>query len=156
MPKTKISTIAKELNVALPTVIDFLRKKNINIDENPNTRVEEDVVALLVSEFKHDKDLKTKSDRFSTERQNSRGKSQQQQQPARETDDTPLTTTVHKTRILGKIELDSKGNPVRKPADSKPAETTVKKEAATAALKQSDPKRKTLKQTKRLKSTTIT
>ena len=78
MPKTKISTVAKELNVALPTVIDFLRKKNINIDENPNTRVEEDVVALLVSEFKHDKDLKTKSDKFSTERQNSRGKGQQQ------------------------------------------------------------------------------
>ena len=111
MPKTKISTVAKELNVALPTVIDFLRKKNINIDENPNTRVEEDVVALLVSEFKHDKDLKTKSDKFSTERQNSRGKGQQQQQqekqPARDADDTPLTTTVHKTRILGKIELDS-------------------------------------------------
>ncbi len=143
MPKTKISTVAKELNVALPTVIDFLRKKNINIDENPNTRVEEDVVALLVSEFKHDKDLKTKSDRFSTERQNSRGKSQQQQQqPARETDDTPLTTTVHKTRILGKIELDSKGNPVRKPADSKPAETTVKKEAATAGAETVRPEKK--------------
>ena len=138
MPKTKISTVAKELNVALPTVIDFLRKKNINIDENPNTRVEEDVVALLVSEFKHDKDLKTKSDKFSTERQNSRGKGQQQQQqekqPARDADDTPLTTTVHKTRILGKIELDSKGNPVsHKPADTKPADSAAKKETATAA-----------------------
>ncbi len=144
MPKTKISTVAKELNVALPTVIDFLRKKNINIDENPNTRVEEDVVALLVSEFKHDKDLKTKSDRFSTERQNSRGKSQQQQQqPAREADDTPLTTTVHKTRILGKIELDSKGNPIRKPAENKPADSTVKKEAATAAAETVKPEEKT-------------
>ncbi len=140
MPKTKISTVAKELNVALPTVIDFLRKKNINIDENPNTRVEEDVVALLVSEFKHDKDLKTKSDRFSTERQNNRGKNQQQ--PVREADDTPLTTTVHKTRILGKIELDSKGNPIRKPVENKPADTAAKKETTTVAAETVNPENK--------------
>ena len=55
MPKTKISKVAKDLNVALPTVIDFLRSKNISVDENPNTRIEDDVVQLLMSEFSKDK-----------------------------------------------------------------------------------------------------
>ena len=46
MAKTKISKVAKDLNVALPTVIEFLRKKDITIDDNPNTRVEDDIVAV--------------------------------------------------------------------------------------------------------------
>ena len=66
MAKTKISKIAKDLNVSLPTVIDFLRKRNINIDESPNTRVEDDVVALLMSAFKSDKDLKNRSSQITT------------------------------------------------------------------------------------------
>ena len=54
MAKTKISTIAKTLNVGLPTVFEFLSKKGITIDETPNTRVEQDVVDILVKEFDKD------------------------------------------------------------------------------------------------------
>ena len=61
MAKTKISKIAKDLNVAMPTLIEFLRKKGITVDDNPNARVEEDVFDMLVSAFKSDKDLKSKS-----------------------------------------------------------------------------------------------
>ena len=68
MAKTKISTIAKELNVALPTVYSFLSEKGISIEESPNTRVDDDVVGLLVSKFKPDKDLKNKSDQFAANR----------------------------------------------------------------------------------------
>ncbi len=39
MAKTKISKVAKDLNVSVPTVIEFLRTKNIEIDDNPNTRI---------------------------------------------------------------------------------------------------------------------
>ncbi len=59
MAKTKISTLAKELNLALPTVFSFLRDKGISIEESPNTRVEDNVVELLVSNFKSDKDKRT-------------------------------------------------------------------------------------------------
>ncbi len=52
MAKTKISVIARNLNVGLNTVTDFLRKKNIEVeDNNPNFRVEDDVTELLVKEF---------------------------------------------------------------------------------------------------------
>ena len=59
---TKISKVAKDLNVAIPTVIDFLRKKGISIDDNPNARIEDDAYNLLVSEFKTDKDQKNKTE----------------------------------------------------------------------------------------------
>ena len=72
MAKTKISKVAKDLNVSLPTVIEFLRKKNITVDENPNTRLEDDVVGLLMNEFKSDKDLKNRSEQIQSVRQRAR------------------------------------------------------------------------------------
>ncbi len=49
MARIKISTVARDLNVALPTVVEFLRGKNITVDDNPNARIDEDVADLLAS-----------------------------------------------------------------------------------------------------------
>ena len=49
MAKIKIIKVAKDLNIALPTVIDFLQSKGINVDMNPNSRIDEDAYKLLVS-----------------------------------------------------------------------------------------------------------
>ena len=109
MARTKISKIAKDLNISLSTAVEFLRKKDITVDDNPNARVEDDVVDILVKEFKSDQDLKTKSEKFSNERQQQREKAR----PAKpaEPEEIRLTSEINKPRILGKIELDSKGNP---------------------------------------------
>ena len=114
MARTKISKIAKDLNISLSTAVEFLRKKNITVDDNPNARIEEDVVDILVKEFKSDKDLKSKSEQFSTVRQQQREKAR----PAKtsEPEEIRLTSEINKPRILGRIELDSKGNPVTAPA----------------------------------------
>lgn len=119
MAKTKISKVAKDLNVALPTVIEFLRKKDISIDENPNTRVEEDIVRLLMAEFRHDKDLKSKSEQFLSERQKERIKTTPKESP-KPVEEIKLTAEpANKPKILGKIELDKHGNPVPQKAEPK-------------------------------------
>ena len=111
MAKTKISTLAKDLNVALPTVIEFLRKKDISIDESPNTRVDDNVVELLMNEFKHDKDLKNQSAR-------------RPQKPAPAAPAPKAEVKVQPEakpagpRILGRLELDAKGNPIVKKTEA--------------------------------------
>ena len=65
MARTKISKVAKDLNISLQTAVEFLQKKDITVDDNPNTRIEDDVVDILVKEFKSDKDLKSKSETVS-------------------------------------------------------------------------------------------
>lgn len=135
MARTKISKVAKDLNVALPTVVDFLRSKNITVDDNPNARIEDDVVDILVKEFKSDKDQKTKSEQFSTERQ------QQRVKPApAKPEEIKLPSEINKPKILGKIELDRHGNPVRHEAAAPqaeapkaPAEKPAEKPAAPVA-----------------------
>lgn len=117
--------------MALPTVVDFLRSKNITVDDNPNARIEDDVVDILVKEFKSDKDQKTKSEQFSTERQ------QQRVKPApAKPEEIKLPSELNKPKILGKIELDRHGNPVRHEAAAPQAEAPkapAEKPAAPAA-----------------------
>jgi len=115
MAKTKISKVAKDLNVSLPTVIDFLRKKNISVDENPNTRLEDDVVELLTNEFKSDKDLKNRSEQ---QIQSIREQRSRVATPAAKPAPEEIrlgSETAQKPRILGKLELNADGNPVVKP-----------------------------------------
>ena len=132
MARTKISKVAKDLNVALPTVVDFLRGKNITIDDNPNARIEDDVVDLLVKEFKNDKDQKTKSEQFSSERMQQREKTKPASRPV---DEIKLSSEINKPKILGKIELDKHGNPVRHSEPAAPA----RQEASEAPVAQEAP-----------------
>ena len=112
MAKTKIVTVAKQLNVSLNTVMDFLAKQNINIEINPNTRVDDDIVMLLEKEYSRDKAEKNKSDKFT----NSRVKKPEPVK-APEADESSVTQLA-KPKILGKIDLDSKGMPVSKKNDA--------------------------------------
>ena len=120
MPK-KLSKVAKDLNVSVSTLIDFLQKKNITVEDNPNARVDDDVVETLTAAFASDKDLKSRSAQLTDERKENRARPADKQ-PA-QPDDTTIGTR-RGPRILGKIELDAKGNPVPpKPAPApKPAE----------------------------------
>ena len=45
---TKISKVAKDLNVGVNTAVEFLRKRNIIVEEgNLNARIDDNAVALL-------------------------------------------------------------------------------------------------------------
>ena len=53
----------RELNVGLPTIVDFLQKKGIEVEEgNPNARVSDDVYETLKKEFGSDQDQKKESE----------------------------------------------------------------------------------------------
>ena len=109
MARIKISKVAKDLNVALPTVVEFLRGKNITVDDNPNARIEEDIIVLLEKEFKNDKDIKQTAKQFTDDRSNTKKSGT----AARPVEEIKLGTEIKRPKFLGKIELDRHGNPVR-------------------------------------------
>ena len=57
----RLGIAASELNVGLSTLVDFLDKKGVKIDSNPNTRLEPEQYDLLRQEFAADHDLKKQS-----------------------------------------------------------------------------------------------
>ena len=55
---TRLNKAATELNVGISTIVEFLHKKGIVIEENPNTKIPPEVFALLVKEYSSDKAAK--------------------------------------------------------------------------------------------------
>lgn len=69
--KIRLNKVQKELNVGLPTIVEYLQKKGFHeVEESPNTVITEEQYALLIKEFSQDKSLRIESDRFIQERQN--------------------------------------------------------------------------------------
>lgn len=65
----RLSKLARELNVGIQTMVDFLHKKGIEIDHNPNTKIAEDICHLLEKEFKSDVSLKRESEQITLRQQ---------------------------------------------------------------------------------------
>ena len=106
----KISKVIADLNVGRQTIEEFLHKKGIAIDASINARIQDDVYEMLVKEFKPDMDLKSKSEKMASERQKEKAK----HSASKESREIKTEIPVQKPKVLGKIELDAKGNP--KPA----------------------------------------
>lgn len=58
----RLSKAAKELNVGISTVYDFLESKGIDFEHRPNTKIEDDTFQLLVQAFAPDREKKKESD----------------------------------------------------------------------------------------------
>ena len=132
MPKIKISKIAKDFNIALSTAVEFLRKKNIQIDDNPNARVDDEAYAMLSAEFDPDGKLRARIAKAAPAPKpevSKKPKKSEKPEPVRLSPIKSDTTTEKPTekatekapaapagpKILGKIDLDA----------PKPAKTEV-------------------------------
>ncbi len=124
MAKIKISKVAKDLNIALPTVIDFLQSKGINIDMNPNSRIDEAAYDMLIAQYSDDKAEKSKSEKLSSVRQ-------KEKRPATPADSKPEEIKIEpmvRPTVVGHIDLDAKKSHSKKEAPRQPeaAEPEVK------------------------------
>ncbi len=100
--RTKISKVAKDLNVGVNTAVEFLRKHNIEVDEgNPNARIDSDAVDLLMQEFSNDKTAKDAAEGFSKRREHKKEK------PAKTPERTASAPVKTGPVILGTIDLDN-------------------------------------------------
>src|SRR5690606_17735373 len=58
----RLSKVARELNIAMPTIVDYLSGKGIDIATNPNTKIDEDAYHLLLDQFKAEKHIKQEAE----------------------------------------------------------------------------------------------
>lgn len=135
----KISKVANDLNVGIPTLVEFLQKHNQEVGDpgNLNLRISDEQHEMLVRAFKNDKDLKSKSERYASERQKDKVKNKASQEPKKPEQIKTVVETVQKPKILGKIELDKHNNPVveEKKPEPKPAPASAPAPAPKPAPK---------------------
>lgn len=130
MAKTKISKAAKDFNISIATLVEFLQKKGIEVEnpENPNTRINETAYELLVKEYAPDRKLKNQSELISTQRAKVQEKPKETPKATEEVYRTKTASAGPK--VIGRIDL-STGKP-------KPAEP-VKEEQPAAPVQETKP-----------------
>jgi translation initiation factor IF-2 len=60
----RLSKIARELNVGISTIVEFLHKKGVKIDSNPNEKITSEQHELLLKEFSTDLNVKKESEKL--------------------------------------------------------------------------------------------
>ena len=58
----RLSKVARELNVGISTIVDFLAAQGNEIDGSPNTKIDESVFEILLAEFDNARSEKLKVD----------------------------------------------------------------------------------------------
>jgi translation initiation factor IF-2 len=149
---TRLSKIAKELNVGISTIVEFMHKKGIKIDSNPNTKITPEQHDLLLKEYSSDLNVKKESEKLNLkhlrEKQETislndiRDRSDEEVPDFEEevlVKDNRLAEVHHETEaekqpekaapiklnILGKIDMEKITPPAKKPKDDKVAPQTI-------------------------------
>ena len=131
--RTKLSKIAKDLNVGIGTAAELLRKHNIDVADDPNIRIDEHAIDILTRAFSTDKNAKVQATDQATQRREDKKTARQEREKAAEAR-KPIGP-----RIVGQIDLNT-GRPIEK-APERPAEKTPeqRQQPKPAAPQQSKP-----------------
>ena len=57
----RLSKAAREFNLGMTTVVEFLASKGIEVEAKPNTKLDPETYALVKSNFQGDKETKAKA-----------------------------------------------------------------------------------------------
>lgn len=123
----RLSKVAKEFNVGISTILEFLSKKGHTIENNPNTKISEDIYNIIVAEYHTEKHVKEESQKLGLKLEKKKSISAEENETTdveeeEEVEDEIFIkdkhlgernpelfkTTVEKAgvKVLGKIDLD--------------------------------------------------
>jgi translation initiation factor IF-2 len=57
----RLNKVAKELNVGIQTIVDYLHKKGYKVENNPNAKISQEMFDTLLVEYNSDSNIKKKS-----------------------------------------------------------------------------------------------
>ena len=137
----KISKAVKDLNIGMQTARDFLKKNEIEVDDNINARISDEAYNLLIQKFKPAMQQKKAAEQIIHDRKEEKA-AQAAEKKRREAEESKtVEVAIQKPKVLGKIELDAKGNPVapKTAAPEAPKAEEVKMEEKKAKEQKSAP-----------------
>ena len=98
----RLNKVARDLNVGVQTIGEFLQKKGFEINVDPNTKISDEQHELLVKEFSTDKKLKKESDNIGHDRQ------KRPTSTAKSVEHVELHSREYvKPQVIGHIDLDA-------------------------------------------------
>ncbi len=117
----RINKVLKEFNIGMGTLVEFLHKKGITIESNPNAKISANAYALVEKEFKKEQIVKEESKKVVIKVKDITEKEISRNDNTDEPKEVFIKTTVSEVKgpkILGKIDLNKPAQsvkPVEKP-----------------------------------------
>ncbi len=154
---TRLNKVAREFNIGISTIVDFLSKKGIDVDTNPNTKISEEAYHFIIQEFSSDIDIKKESEKFNFDKVKKKKESislekeealtiveDEEAEAQTGTEESEIDETTEEEqhdkvnlKIVGKIDIEEPKKQTKKEIpESREEETTVKK----AEEKQEEPR----------------
>ena len=127
----RLNKVTRNLNVGIATVVEFLKKKGFDVEENPNAKISQEQYDALVKEFSKDKDLKIESEKIKERQNKERNKAsvsiddlqteakqteKDEKKVEKKIETVEITERRQKFKPVGKIDLDSLNRKKHKPA----------------------------------------
>ena len=107
----RINKVLKEFNIGMGTLVEFLSKKGIAVESNPNARISAEEYSLIEKEFKKEQIVKEESKKIAIKvkdlMEQEKAAEEQKEEPQQK--ELFIKTTydeVKGPKILGKIDLD--------------------------------------------------
>ena len=144
--KIRLIRAAKEFNVGLNTITDFLHRKGIEIDSSPNTPIEADTYAILEKEFGKNRPSGSELDSVREKMSKKTSVSIEPAaapQPKEEKRTIEVKDEVVQPKILGKIDLSPKKKveePKAEPVKVEEPKVEAKPEPKVEPVKVEEPK----------------
>lgn len=142
----RLNKVVKELGVGLQTLVDYLEKKGINVEANPNTKIEDEAYEMLVGHFSTDKNLRNTVLQRQTEKEQEKVKRDNEKAAAKERKAQEVIKTEVPDEIkpqfktVGKIDLAPK--PKAPKAKEQPKQEAPKKVQPKDTKSEAKPKQK--------------
>ena len=155
----RLSKVARELNVGISTIVEFLNSQNKEVSSNPNTKIGEELYMLLLQEFQKEKFEKEKADNVVIEQSERKVISISKEDSKKKVEKIiAKADKLSGPSVLGKIDLSPKEKPAEsvKEEPNEKVESEEKVEESTANKEESVPKSETIKaEIKKLSGPTV-
>ena len=104
----RLSKVARELNVGISTIVEFLGSQGKEVSSNPNTKIGEDLYMILLKEYQKEKFEKEKADNVVIDQPERKVISIKKEEPKKEVEKiVAKADLISRPSVLGKIDLSS-------------------------------------------------
>ena len=105
----RLSKVARELNVGISTIVEFLGSQGKEVSSNPNTKIGEDLYMILLEEYQKEKFEKEKADNVVIDQTERKVISIKKEEPKKEIEKiVAKADALSRPSVLGKIDLTPK------------------------------------------------
>ena len=126
----RLSKVARELNVGISTIVEFLGSQGKEVSSNPNTKIGEDLYMILLEEYQKEKFEKEKADNVVIDQTERKVISIKKEEPKKDIEKIiAKADALSRPAVLGKIDLTPKQKEPKEEPKNKIKEDKVEQKA---------------------------